>query len=115
MERAVREYLKNCSDWKTRKEIFNAIYPFFEKTYSVDTFNRLLTRTLNKLIAQGLILKHQYQPLYYSAETDILQLTRHLKTFIETFDIADLPLSRLLNFNPMSIPIKKEEAKETKA
>jgi hypothetical protein len=115
MERTVREYLKNCSDWQTRKEIFNAVYPIFEKTYSQDTFNRLLTRTLNRLIARKLILKHQYQPLYYSAEADILQLARHLKTFIETFDIADLPLSRLLNFNPMSIPIKKAEVEEAKA
>jgi hypothetical protein len=108
MEKAIRQYLKGQSDWKTRKEIFNTIYPIFEKTYSRDTFNRLLTRTLNRLIAQGLILKHQYQPLYFSAEADILQLTRHLKTFIETFNIADLPLSRLLNLNPSEIPIKQK-------
>jgi len=108
IEKAVREYLKKCSEWKSRKEIFDAIYPAFKKVYSEDTFNRLLTRSINKLIDKGLIWKHNFQPLYFSAEADVLQLARHLKTFVKEFEIADLPLSRLLSLNPLNIPVKRD-------
>ena len=108
IEKAVREYLKKCSEWKSRKEIFDAIYPAFKKVYSEDTFNRLLTRSINRLIDKRLIWKHNFQPLYFSAEADVLQFARHLKTFVKEFEIADLPLSRLLSFNPLNIPVKRD-------
>ncbi|MEM3694552.1 MAG: hypothetical protein QXJ11_01135 [Candidatus Bathyarchaeia archaeon] len=114
IENAIREYLKKCSEWQSRKEIFNAVYPKFKEFYSEDTFNRLLTRSINKLINKGLILRHKFQPYYYSPEADVLQLARHLKTFVQEFDIADLPLSRLLNFSPSEIPINKSSLDKKK-